>query len=95
MSKPREFHCIPSQGGDDTGFCVEKSDHGAIKGLAIHVIEKSAADKLAEALIEIKQLTLGMHRAATARQRLDKIFGTADNALQVYEPKAEYRGENE
>jgi hypothetical protein len=60
--KPREFHCIPSRGGDDTGFCVDKSDHGAIKGLAFNVIEKKPVmeliGKLEKALRELYSATI-------------------------------------
>lgn len=50
MTQPpwREFHCVPSQGRNDTGYCVSKSEHGAIKGLCIHTIEFRAYEELRE-----------------------------------------------
>lgn len=49
QKKPKEFYCIPKnlENKEDTGFCLAAPvTHGAIKGLATHVIEKKAYDEV-------------------------------------------------
>lgn len=89
MKKAEEFHCIPAQGKGDTGFCVKKSEHGAIRGLATHVVEYAAYRDMVEALnlgSKIKHwIKKGPECAASEiymnRADFDEFMAQIDNTL--------------